>query len=142
MKFWTRSEKNRARWEAITAVAEDPVIVTSDLLRWIARLTKAEGLKPVCCASPCGYDWPFARYYMIALGHIDETPFGHRCFDARSHAMGILGTPYLQSGKNDIPQEWRPKDLPHTHDAGDDSLEQAGQFINQMKAHIERPRYM
>ena len=48
--------------------------------------------------------------------------------------MGILGKEYGSCGKEGIPQSWRPKDLPHTHDALDDALEQAAQFRAQMLA--------
>ena len=131
LRWWTETEEKRALWEALTVGAEFWHDAMTECDRWI-RTFEDRG-KPVCCASPAGYDWVFFRCYMVLALHA-ETPFQHRCWDARSHAMGILGKEYNSCGKPGIPQGWRPKDLPHTHDALDDALEQAAQFRNQMQA--------
>jgi hypothetical protein len=130
--FWYSSPELTARYDSLAVGAGDWMYTMLDCDTWI-RSFGALG-KPVCCASPAGFDFTFFRCYMIAARGGNETPFKHRCWDARSHAMGILGKEYSSCGKEGIPQSWRPKDLPHTHDALDDALEQAEQFRRQMVA--------
>jgi len=135
MRWWMETEEKRARWSTLQINAKPPEIVMPDLMAWIGDLADQEKADPICCASPAGYDWCFLRYYTIRYAFQgSESVFRHRCWDARSHAMGVLAKPYLKCGKEGIPQSWRPKDLPHTHDAGDDALEQAVQFQRQMRA--------
>ena len=131
-EFWYSTPDLTARYESLADGAKDWMYTMLDCDTWIRNFA---GLgKPVCCASPAGFDFTFFRCYMIAARGGNETPFKHRCWDARSHAMGILGKEYSSCGKEGIPQSWRPKDLPHTHDALDDALEQAAQFRAQMLA--------
>jgi hypothetical protein len=139
MRWWMETAEKRARWDMLQINARPPEIIIPDLLGWVADLAEQEKADPICCASPAGYDWCFLRYYTIRYAFSgQESVFRHRCWDARSHAMGILAKPYLKSGKAGLPEFWRPKDLPHTHDAGDDALEQAVQFQRQMRASAEQ----
>jgi hypothetical protein len=141
MAWWMGTAERRHTWEVMQINAQAPARVIANLVPWIAELTLQEDARPICCASPAGYDWCFLRYYLLRFYPTGtETIFKHRCFDARSHAMGILGKPYLESGKDGIPQEWLPADIPHNHDAAQDSLEQAFLIQNQMKASIAQRR--
>jgi len=139
LRWWMETEEKKARWSAIRINAKPAEVVMPEVMWWIAAEAAKEKAEPICCASPVGYDWCFFRYYTIRYAYAgQESIFRHRCWDARSHAMGILGKEYLHCGKEGVPQSWRPKELPHTHDAGDDSLEQAVQFQRQMQAAIDQ----
>ena len=131
IRWWTETPEKHSMWVALHNGGMPWDLVMKECDEWVRSF--ADRGKPVCCASPAGYDWVFLRCYLVAaLG--TETVFKHRCWDARSHAMGVLGREYLKCGKEGIPGSWRPKDQPHTHDALDDALEQAYQFREQMKA--------
>jgi hypothetical protein len=139
LRWWMETEEKKARWSAIRINAKPAEVVMPEVMWWIAAEAAKEKAEPICCASPVGYDWCFFRYYTIRYAYAgQESIFRHRCWDARSHAMGILGKEYLHCGKEGVPQSWRPKELPHTHDAGDDSIEQAVQFQRQMQAAIDQ----
>ena len=130
--FWLSTPELTSRYHSLVEGAGDWMYTMLDCDTWV-RSFAAYG-KPVCCASPSGFDFTFLRCYMVAARGGKETVFKHRCWDARSHAMGVLGKEYGSCGKDGIPQSWRPKDLPHTHDALDDALEQGQQCLNQIRA--------
>jgi hypothetical protein len=131
-EFWLSTPELKARYESLAVDASDWMFTMLDCDTWIRNLAPLG--KPVCCASPAGYDFTFFRCYMIAARGGNETPFKHRCWDARSHAMGVLGKEYSSCGKDGIPQGWRDKTLVHSHDALDDAIEQAEMFRRQIRA--------
>ena len=100
MRWWMETAEKRARWDMLQINARPPEVIIPDLLGWVTDLAEQEKADPICCASPAGYDWCFLRYYTIRYAFSgQESVFRHCCWDARSHAMGILAKPYLKSGK-------------------------------------------
>ena len=131
-EFWLSTPELKARYESLVIGAGDWMYTMLDCDTWVRSF--ASYGSPVCCASPSGFDFTFLRCYMVASRGGKETVFKHRCWDARSHAMGILGKEYGSCGKEGIPKSWRDKTLVHTHDALDDALEQGEQILRQIRA--------
>jgi hypothetical protein len=84
---------------------------------------------PVFVAWPLGFDFIFVYWYLIRF--VGRSAFGFNGIDMRSYAMAILGTGYREAGKESLPRRWFD-DLPHTHKALDDALEQGALFCNML----------
>jgi hypothetical protein len=89
--------------------------------------------KPVLVGYPAAFDFMFIYWYLINF--VGDSPFDHSALDIRSYAMSFLKQPYGQSGKKDLPIEWL-EDLPLTHLALDDAMQQGRLFCNLLQANI------
>ena len=87
-------------------------------------------------AYPAAYDFMFVYWYLIRFA--GESPFSHSALDIKSYAMAVLGTEYREAVKRNMPATWFD-DLPHTHVALDDAIEQGALFCN-MLAENTSPR--
>lgn len=75
---------------------------------------------------PINYDWMWIHYYCHRfLGH---NPLG---FSARCIATYAWALSKNKSSRQKIPdiERWKPADLPHTHRALDDAIEQGATFM-------------
>jgi hypothetical protein len=90
--------------------------------------------RPVICGAPSGFDFTFLYYYFQRT--LGKTPVGFASLDLRSYAAAVLKKQYRQVGKRQYPQEWIDADLPHTHVALDDAIEQGCILINMMRANL------
>jgi hypothetical protein len=61
-----------------------------------------------------------------------ESPFSHSALDIKSFAMAVLKTDFRQSTKRSMPKRWFDE-LPHSHVALDDAIEQGALFCNMLK---------
>ncbi len=108
-----------------------PLKAMADYEAWLAGLPG----RPVFVAWPLGFDFTFVYWYCHRfLGH---SPFGHNGVDMRSYAMALLGQGYGDCGKGRLPPAWLD-DLPHTHRALDDAIEQGALFCNMVLANPGR----
>jgi hypothetical protein len=71
----------------------------------------------------------FVYWYLIRFA--GESPFSHSALDIKTFAMAIMKTDYRDSTKGNMPKRWFD-DLPHSHRAGDDALEQGALFCNML----------
>jgi DNA polymerase III alpha subunit (gram-positive type) len=94
-------------------------------MSWIATLAG----KPVFVAYPAGFDFLFVYWYLIRF--VGESPFSHSALDIKSFAMAMLKLDYRESGKRSMPKRWFD-DLPHSHVALDDAIEQGALFCNML----------
>jgi hypothetical protein len=73
------------------------------------------------------WDWVFVYYYLIRF--VGRSPFGHSSLDLKSLYMGVHGTSWAATGKRHIARV-HPELLeglgPHSHNALEDAVEQAG----------------
>lgn len=132
-KAWW-NKQDQAIFTKIRQNLQKPGTATRDWDRWV----RSFGSRPkVAVASPTGYDWTLLAYYIYSFipgwDAEDRTPFKHRCLDIRSYSAAYLNKGYLESSKADL-EHLRPKNIPHNHDAAQDSLEQAVFFQNLLKA--------
>ena len=85
--------------------------------------------KPVFVAYPLGFDFTFVYWYLMRFA--GESPFSFSAIDVKTYAMALLGKPYRQSSKRNMPRRWFD-DLPHSHVALDDAIEQGALFCNML----------
>ena len=116
-------------WAACRANLQKPGSAMRTYVEWVRGL---EG-KPVFVAYPAGFDFLFMYWYLIKFA--GESPFSHSALDMKSYAMAVLKTGYRDSTKRSMPLSWFD-DLPHTHVALDDAIEQGALFCNMLQANL------
>ncbi|MBF0141772.1 MAG: exonuclease [Magnetococcales bacterium] len=121
---WWKS--NPEAWTICRHNSQPPDITMKKYLLWLKALPG----RPVFVAYPVAFDFLFVYWYLIHF--TGESPFGHNALDIRSYAMGLLKTTYLESSKRHMPAHWFD-DLPHTHVALDDAIEQGALFCNMLR---------
>ena len=122
-QWWTTQPQ---AWAACRVDLEEPAAAMQRYLAWIKSL---EG-KPVFVAYPAGFDFLFVYWYLIRF--TGESPFSHSALDMKSFAMALLKKDYRDSTKRNMPKRWFD-DLPHSHVALDDAIEQGALFCNMLK---------
>ena len=102
--------------------------------RYVAWLKALPG-RPVFVGYPAAFDFPFVLWYLER--YADENPFGYAVIDIKTYAMALLKTGYRDSTKRRMPKDWFD-DLPHTHVALDDAVEQGALFCNMLRANLAK----
>ena len=97
--------------------------------RYLAWVKSLPG-KPVFVAYPAGFDFLFVYWYLMRFA--GESPFSHSALDIKTYAMAMLKTGYRDSTKRNMPKRWFD-DMPHTHVALDDAIEQGALFCNMLR---------
>jgi len=118
---WWKSQPEA--WAACRTNLQDPALAMKEYLNWL----KALPAKPVFVAYPAAYDFMFVYWYLIRF--TGESPFSHSALDIKTYAMAMLKKPYRESSKRNMPSHWFDE-LPHTHQAIDDAIEQGALFCN------------
>jgi hypothetical protein len=121
---WWQSQPEA--WAACRENARDPSDVMPEYVNWLKGLPG----KPVFVAYPAGFDFLFVYWYLIRFA--GESPFSHSALDIKTFAMALLGTEYRASTKRNMPKRWFD-DVPHTHVALDDAIEQGRLFCNMLR---------
>jgi hypothetical protein len=112
-------------WAACRSALEAPEAAMKRYVDWIEAL---EG-KPVFVAYPAGFDFLFAYWYLMRF--VGRSPFSHSALDMKTFAMALLRRDYRASTKQNMPKHWFD-DLPHSHVALDDAIEQGALFCNML----------
>ena len=123
MEWWSTEPE---AWKACRLNLEKP---SEAMYRYLAWLKQLEG-KLVFVGYPVAYDFMFVYWYLIKF--TGESPFSHSALDIKTLAMVGLQKTYKQSTKRNMPSRWFD-DLPHTHKALDDAIEQGAMFCNILK---------
>jgi hypothetical protein len=113
-------------WAACRSHQEAPEHAMRRYVSWLKTLPG----KPVFVAYPAGFDFLFVYWYLMRF--IGESPFSHSALDIKTFAMALLKTDYRASTKRQMPKHWFD-DLPHSHIALDDAIEQGALFCNMLK---------
>jgi hypothetical protein len=113
-------------WTLCRENPQDPRKAMEDYLAWIKGLPG----KPVFVGFPAGFDFMFTYWYLIKF--TGESPFSFSAFDIKTMAMLMLGKGYRDAIKRNMPKNWFD-DLPHTHHALDDAIEQGALFCNMLR---------
>ena len=112
-------------WAACRSELEAPEPAMKRYVDWIEAL---EG-KPVFVAYPAGFDFLFVYWYLMRFA--GRSPFSHSALDMKTFAMALLRRDYRASTKQNMPEHWFD-DLPHSHVALDDAIEQGALFCNML----------
>lgn len=116
-------------WAACRTNLEPP---EAAMRRYVAWIKSVQG-KPVFVAYPAGFDFLFVYWYLMRF--VGESPFSHSALDMKSYAMAVLKTGYRQSTKKNMPKQWFDQ-MPHTHVALDDAIEQGALFCNMLRHNL------
>jgi hypothetical protein len=120
---WWQSQPDA--WSACRENPRAPADVIREYTRWVRSFKGSR----VFVAYPAGFDFTWVYWYLIRFG--GESPFSHSALDIKTLAMAMLGKPYRESTKRNMPRRWFDK-LPHTHVALDDAIEQGALFCNML----------
>lgn len=114
---------------------EDPARSMRSFSDFVERMKKKHGGMPVFMAYPAGFDWTFVYWYFIK--HNLPSPFGFsRVLDLKTVYSSKTARPMKKSNKRSMPRHLFP-DLPHTHKADEDALEQGVFGMNMLQWEIK-----
>jgi hypothetical protein len=122
MSWW---RDNQAAYDATRINLEEPTAAMRRYVNWLKALPG----RPVFVAYPAGFDFLFVYWYLIRFA--GESPFSFSALDMKTYAMALLKIDYRDSVKKNMPKRWFD-DLPHTHIALDDAIEQGALFCNML----------
>ena len=128
MEWW---KSQTEAWASCRTDLQDPALAMKKYLDWLNTLPG----KPVFVAYPAAYDFMFVYWYLIHF--TGESPFSHSALDIKTFAMAMLKKPYRESIKKNMPSRWFDN-LPHTHLALDDAIEQGALFCNILVENLQR----
>lgn len=112
-------------WAACRHAPRSPQDVMRDYLGWLQTLRG----RPVFVGWPASWDFMWVYWYLVRF--TGERPFRENALDVRSYAMGMRKCDFRQTSRTYLPKRWFD-DLPHTHVALDDALEQGALFCNML----------
>jgi hypothetical protein len=127
MAWW---DQNKQAWDAARTDLRRPEDAMPDYLKWLKELPG----RPVFVAYPAAFDFLFVYWYLIKFA--GESPFSHSALDIKTYAMAMLKKPYRDSTKRNMPSRWFDE-VPHTHVALDDAIEQGRMFCNMLNEHLQ-----
>lgn len=122
MAWWSQ---NPTAWDACRVDRQAPETAMRNYVAWLKTLPG----KPVFVGYPAAYDFMFVYWYLMRFA--GESPFSHSALDMKTFAMALLKTNYRDATKRNMPTHWFD-DLPHTHVALDDAIEQGALFCNML----------
>jgi DNA polymerase III alpha subunit (gram-positive type) len=112
-------------WAACRQDLRKPAEALVAYVEWVESLPG----KPVFVAMPAGFDFTFMFWYMMRFA--GRCPFSWSALDIKTLAFAMTGLPYRKCIKPRLPKHWFD-DLPHTHVALDDAIEQGALFCNML----------
>lgn len=122
MQWWKTQPE---AWQACRKDCQLPEQAMCAYRKWLEELPG----RIIFVGYPLAFDYPFVSYYLQRFA--GKNPFGFAAIDIRSYAMGLRGKDYRHSGTHYLPKRFFD-DLPHTHIALDDALEQGALFCNML----------
>lgn len=129
-EFWSRFPE---QWDLCTKDPLQPVDAMNQFVEWVNSFPTKD--KIAVCA-PAAFDWPFVMLYIGKFSDYSN-PFDFRCIDIKSYVSGSRKTLYRRSAKGNWPGRWFDRDLPHTHKALDDAIEQGLSFVKIRAENVE-----
>ncbi len=135
MRWWAQPEQAEAFKRSREGLVS-PRAAMVECKMWLEEMRRFG--KPLVCGAPSGFDFTFMYYYFQRF--VGESPIGFASLDLRSYAAAVMKRQYRHVGKRQYPAEWIDDNLPHTHVALDDAIEQGCILINMMRANLDLPR--
>lgn len=130
--FW---RDNQSAYDETRIDIVDPKTAMEDYDKFLKDLP---GM-PIFVGYPAAFDFKWIDYYAHAF--LGDNPFGFsRCIDVKSYAYAVLKKERFQhTTKRNMPRNWFDN-LPHTHIALDDAIEQGAMWINLLRETTGLPR--
>ncbi|HYO99833.1 MAG TPA: hypothetical protein VER76_06565 [Pyrinomonadaceae bacterium] len=110
-------------WAACREDLQPPEAAMKNYVAWLKGLPG----RPIFVAYPVVFDYMFVQWYLHKFA--GESPFSFIGLDIKSYAMAILKKDFHHTVKSNMPKRWFD-DLPHTHKALEDAIEQGALFCN------------
>jgi hypothetical protein len=129
MRWW---QTQPAAWAASREDIQPPERAMKDYVAWLKQLPG----RPVFVAYPVVFDYMFVQWYLHKF--TGESPFSFVGLDIKSYAMALLKFDFNDVVKANMPRRWFD-DLPYTHKALDDAIQQGALFCNMLAEHIKNP---
>lgn len=123
LRWW---QQRPDAWQACRENPRPPKIVMREYVAWVKGLPG----EPVFVAYPAGFDFTFVYWYLMKFA--GESPFLQSALDIKTFAMVMLRQDYRQTVKRNMPRRWFDN-LPHTHVALQDAIEQGVLFCNMLE---------
>lgn len=114
--------------EAWAACRKDPRAPEDVMPEYCAWLEQLPG-RAVFVGWPATWDFMWIYWYLVRFAR--ARPFRENGIDIRSYAMGMRRSEFRVTSRTYLPKRWFD-DLPHTHVALDDALEQGAMFCNML----------
>jgi hypothetical protein len=131
MEWWKGQPQ---AWSACRQDLQQPEAAMKKYLAWLKTLPG----NLVFVAYPATFDFMFMYWYLIRF--TGESPFSFAALDVKTYAMAMLGKPFHEVVKKNMPGRWFDVSK-KMHVALDDALEQGALFCNMLaenKTRIER----
>ena len=109
--------------EKLKETGVNPAQGMQEFDNWIKKISHSR--KPVFVAFNATFDWMFVAYYFHKL--LGHNPFGISGLDIKAFYMGRLITSWAETSKKRLGKQFL-SDRKHTHNALEDSIEQAEIF--------------
>jgi hypothetical protein len=110
--------------DALARDGADPADAMAEAAAWVERETA--GTLAVLVGYPLVFDWMFLHWYFVRF--LGESPFGFsRALDMKTIHQQKARITVGEAGRRDLPAEIA-SELPHSHNALDDAVEQAEIF--------------
>jgi hypothetical protein len=121
--------------EAWAACRRDPRPPETAMRQYLDWLNGLPG-RPVFVGWPASWDFMWVYWYLVR--YTGERPFRENALDVRSYAMGMRKSEFRLTTRSYLPKRWFDE-LPHTHVALDDALEQGALFCNMLAENLKGP---
>jgi hypothetical protein len=125
MAWWGKHPKAYAY---ATLNPQDPALVMKTFSEWLRSLSPLR--KPTFVGYPVSYDQMWVHWYMMRF--VGEDILGFSGIDIKTLAASILGRPFRQVSKRNMPKKWFEGCPEHTHKALDDAIGQGILFLNML----------
>jgi hypothetical protein len=120
VKWWARHPE---AWKRCRENLRDPKEAMTGYVAWIEAL---QG-KPVFVGYPAAFDFMYVYWYVMRFA--GRSPFSFSALDVKTMAMTLLKLDFRETSKKNMPKRWF-EEMPHTHVALDDAMEQGLLFCN------------
>jgi len=125
-QFWKREPE---AWNNCRKNTIEPNKAMHEYFNWVMEIKKIG--RPIFTAFPLGYDWKMIDWYFHEF--MGKNPYGISGLDIKSYAAAALKLgKFSNSRKRKFPKRWS-NDLPHTHIAMDDAIEQGALIIDMIR---------
>lgn len=124
-------DKHPEAWAAARSDPRPPQQAIAHYANWLEELPG----QPVFVGYPAAFDFMFVYWYLMRFA--GRSPFSFSALDIKTMAMVMLRRDYRRSTKSAMPRRWFD-DLPHSHVALDDAIEQGALFCNMLAESRQR----
>ncbi len=115
---------NQLSLAQLKVTGAEPRAAMEQFAAWIRQV--AAGARPVFVGFNAAFDWSFVNYYFHKF--LGDNPFGHTALDIKSYYMAARRTTWARTTKAALEAQFLSPDLPHTHNALGDAIEQGAIF--------------